>query len=517
MVDEDGLAVKMIIQGVDPARTRLLRKVSHGKHPSSRPQSVLATTDQQVLDATERQAAVDQSHVVREANQQLVLAVLDAHAAADLAEQSRRDGEAAFERHMRMDWRAKEALAAINTSLEERVVERTQQLASARDDALAAVHAKDQFLSNMSHELRTPMNGMLGTLELLMRSQMKPRQAHYLEVATASGEALLGILNEVLDFAKIGSNLPHVNCAPIDVNAIARSVVVLYSALAERTAIDLRLHVDPELSEMRLGDALHLRQVLLNLVGNAMKFTPNGSVSLATRLIHVGGIDRIAFEVKDTGIGIDASQLQRIFEPFVQVDDPAHRRSGGTGLGLSISQQLVAAMGGELKVRSVHGQGSTFGFDLALELAPVTAAIPLDEIEPAPGTRRLMGRVLLVEDNQVSQMVGIAMLESLGLSVVSAENGEEALLKTAESSFDLVLMDCHMPVMDGYEATRRIRSAESRDARTRLPVVALTANAYKSDVDRCMLAGMDAHLAKPYSAKQLRAALAPWLPRRRKA
>lgn len=329
MVDEDGLAVKMIIQGVDPARTRLLRKVSHGKHPSSRPQSVLATTDQQVLDATERQAAVDQSHVVREANQQLVLAVLDAHAAADLAEQSRRDGEAAFERHMRMDRRAKEALAAINTSLEERVVERTQQLASARDDALAAVHAKDQFLSNMSHELRTPMNGMLGTLELLMRSQMKPRQAHYLEVATASGEALLGILNEVLDFAKIGSNLPHVNCAPIDVNAIARSVVVLYSALAERTAIDLQLHVDSELSEMRLGDALHLRQVLLNLVGNAMKFTPNGSVSLATRLIHVGGIDRIAFEVKDTGVGIDASQLQRIFEPFVQVDDPAHRRSGG--------------------------------------------------------------------------------------------------------------------------------------------------------------------------------------------
>lgn len=483
--------------------------MSQGKPHGSRTHSMPAR--QHVLNATGRLAAVDPNHVVREANQQLVLAALDAHAAADLAEQSRRDGEASFERRTHTDRRAKDALAAMNASLEERVVERTRQLASARDDALAAVRTKEQFLSNMSHELRTPMNGMLGALELLTKSQMTPKQVHYLEVATASGEALLGILNEVLDFAKIGSTSPDVNASPLDVNAVARSVVALYSALAERTAIELQLDADPELSELRLGDALHLRQVLLNLVGNAMKFTPHGSVSLRTRLIRVGDVDRIAFEVKDTGIGIEASQLQRIFEPFVQADDPAHRRSGGTGLGLSISRKLVAAMGGELKVRSSHGQGSTFGFDLALALAPVTAAMPLDDMEAASDAQHLTGRVLIVEDNLVNQMVGIAMLESLGLIVVAAENGEQALLKMAESSFDVVLMDCQMPVMDGYEATRRIRAAESRNGRTRLPVVALTANAFKTDVDRCMLAGMDAHLAKPYSTKQLRATLAPWL------
>jgi CheY-like chemotaxis protein len=337
------------------------------------------------------------------------------------------------------------------------------------------------------------------------------KQAHYLEVASASGEALLAIINEVLDFAKIGSNLLRVDRAPIDVNAIARSVVALFSPMAERKTIDLKFDPDPELSEMRLGDALHLRQVLLNLVGNAMKFTPHGLVILRTRLVRDGS-ERVAFEVKDAGIGIAASQLERIFEPFVQASDPTHARPGGTGLGLSISRQLVRSMGGELKVTSVHGQGSTFAFELSLDLAPVTAAMPLNELEGESSHGRLSGRVLLVEDNLVNQMVGIAMLESLGLEVAAAENGEEALLKMAETPFELVLMDCHMPVMDGYETTHRIREDESSHGRPRMPIVALTANAFTNDVDRCLAAGMDAHLAKPYSTQQLRTALAPWFP-----
>lgn len=493
------------------ARARTLGRLSQAQTQLSRTQAVLAQVNQHVLEATERLAACDQSQLVREANEQLVISALNAHTAAELAERSRRDGATSFERQARRELRAKDALAVMNVNLEDRVSERTRQLEMARDDALAAVHAKEEFLSNMSHELRTPMNGMLGALELLATSEVTPKQAHYLEVATASGEALLAILNEVLDFAKIGSNLLHVDRAPIDVNAIARSVAALFSALAERKAIDLQFIPDPELSEMRLGDALHLRQVLLNLVGNAMKFTPQGLVTLRTQLVRSGGAERVAFEVKDAGIGIDASQLERIFEPFVQVDDPTHERVGGTGLGLSISLQLVRAMGGELKVTSVHGQGSTFGFDLALELAPVTAAMPLNELEDESTTERLQGRVLLVEDNLVNQMVGIAMLESLGLDVVYADNGQDALVKMTEMSFAAVLMDCHMPVMDGYEATHRIREAESRDGRPRMPVVALTANAFKNDVDRCLAAGMDAHLAKPYSTKQLRAALAPWL------
>ncbi len=509
--------MKRTTRRVDDPRTRTLRRLSQARLELSRTQAVLMDLNQQVRDATERLAASDQSQHVREANEQLVISALNAHTVAELAERSRRDGASSFERRARRESRAKEALARLNANLEDRVSERTRQLEIARDEALAAVHAKEQFLSNMSHELRTPMNGMLGALELLSKSELEPRQAHYLEVATASGEALLATLNEVLDFAKIGSNLLHVDHAPLDVNAIARSVAALFSASAERNAIDLQFIPDPGLTAMRLGDALHLRQVLLNLVGNAIKFTPQGQVILRTQLLSDDDFERVAFEVKDAGIGIDASQLERIFEPFVQADDPARERLGGTGLGLSISRQLVRAMGGELKVTSVHGQGSTFGFELALEAAPLTAAMPLNDLEGASSTELLKGRVLLVEDNLVNQMVGVAMLESLGLDVVSSENGEEALAKLEVTPFAVVLMDCHMPVMDGYEATHRIREAERRNGRPRLPIVALTANAFTNDVDRCLAAGMDAHLAKPYSTKQLRAALAPWLQEARAA
>ena len=503
--------MKRAIRRVDDPRTRTLRRLSQARLELSRTQAVLVDLNRQVRDATERLAASDQRQLVREANEQLVISALNSHTAAEHAERARRDGATSFERRARREARAKEALAKLNANLEDRVAERTRQLEIARDEALAAVRAKEQFLSNMSHELRTPMNGMLGALELLSKSDLKPRQVHYLEVATASGEALLATLNEVLDFAKIGSNLLQLDSAPLDVNAIARSVAALFSASAERKAIDLQFIPDPELSDMRLGDALHLRQVLLNLVGNAIKFTPQGQVILRTQLVRDGVFERVAFEVKDAGIGIDASQLERIFEPFVQADDPAHERLGGTGLGLTISRQLVRAMGGELKVTSAHGQGSTFGFELALEVAPLTAAMPLDDLDGASSTERLTGRVLLVEDNLVNQMVGVAMLESLGLDVVSSENGEDALAKLAAKSFAMVLMDCHMPVMDGYEATHRIREAERRNGRPRMPIVALTANAFKNDVDRCMAAGMDGHLAKPYSTKQLRATLAPWL------
>lgn len=498
---------------VDSSRTRTLRKLSQARLQLSRTLAALADLNQQVRDASERLAASSQVQHLREANEQLVVSALNALSAAELAERSRRDGASSFEHQAQKELRAKEALTALNANLEDRVSERTRQLELARDEALAAVHAKEEFLSNMSHELRTPMNGMLGALELLSKMELKPKQMQYLEVAMASGEALLAILNEVLDFAKIGSNLLHVDRAPIDVNAIARSVAALFSASAERKGIDLQFIPDPALTGMRLGDALHLRQVLLNLVGNAMKFTPQGQVILRTQLVRDGDFQHVAFEVKDAGIGIDASQLERIFEPFVQADDPTHERLGGTGLGLSISRQLVRAMGGELKVTSVHGQGSTFSFELALDVAPVTAPMPLNDLEMASSTEPLNGRVLLVEDNLVNQMVGVAMLESLGLDVVSSENGEEALAKLAVMPFNMVLMDCHMPVMDGYETTHRIREAESRQGHPRIPIVALTANAFENDVNRCLAAGMDAHLSKPYSTKQLRAAIAPWLQR----
>ena len=493
------------------ARTSPRPELARVQLQLSRTRAVLADLDQQLRDSRAQLATGAQSQHVRDANEQLVISAMNAQTAAEVAERSFRNDATLFERRARVERRAKDALAASNASLERRVSERTRELETARDEALAAVHAKDQFLSNMSHELRTPMNGMLGALELLAMSELQPKQAHYLDVATASGEALLAILNEVLDFAKIGSNLLHLEHEPIDVNGIARSVVALFSALAESKEIDLQFIPDPALSALRLGDALHLRQVLLNLVGNAMKFTPRGQVTLRTQLVRDGDSESVAFEVKDAGIGIEASQLERIFEPFVQAEDLTHAVSTGTGLGLSISRQLVRSMGGELTVASVRGHGSTFRFALTLEVAPVTAAMPLDALEDESTIERLKGRVLLVEDNLVNQIVGVAMLESLGLDVVAANNGEEALEKIAEMSFELVLMDCHMPVMDGYEATRRIREAERRGDRRRMPVVALTANAFRNDVDRCLSVGMDAHLAKPYSSKQLRSAIAPWL------
>ena len=492
------------------ARARTHRQLAATQLQLGHARLVLAGLTLQLQEAKAQLIADGLSGQLRDANEQLVVSALKAHAAAELAERDRINEVTSAEIKARRELRAKTALAAMNVDLEDRVAERTRELVTARDDALAAARTKEAFLSNMSHEIRTPMNGMLGALELLSKTPLQPTQAHYIEVATASGEALLAILNEVLDFAKIDSNMLHLDHAEIDVNAIARAVAELFSAAAERKAIDLRFIADPTLSGKRLGDALHLRQVLLNLVGNAIKFTPHGLVVLSTRLVGDGG-SHVFFEVKDAGIGIDASQLQRIFDPFVQADDPARRHQGGSGLGLSISRQLVRAMGGELEVESVRGQGSIFHFELRLELAPEAAAtLPDDLAEPALA-EGLSGRVLLVEDNPVNQMVGIAMLESFGLEVVVSDNGEEALAKITETTFVIVLMDCQMPVLDGYDATRRLRETERRDSLARLPVIALTANAFKSDVARCLAAGMDGHLAKPYSANQLREAITPWL------
>jgi signal transduction histidine kinase/ActR/RegA family two-component response regulator len=408
--------------------------------------------------------------------------------------------------------RAQAALAALNVRLEDRVAERTRELEKARDDALAAAVAKERFLSNMSHEIRTPMNGMLGAMELLSGTSLTPRQAEYIEVAATSGEALMGILNDVLDYAKIGAGELQLAREPIDVNAVARSVSTLFSASAQRKGLTLRLDADPALAGWRDGDALRLRQVLMNLVGNAMKFTQRGTIVVRTRRRGEGADERVLFEVADTGVGIDPSQHERIFEPFVQAEAPSRRREGGTGLGLAISRQLVRAMGGELGLDSALGRGSVFRFELALPPAPAAQAAP-PAATPAGADRRLQGRVLLVEDNSVNQLVGSAMLESLGITVLVAEHGEQALDLLAETAVALVLMDCQMPVMDGYEATHRLRERERLNGGSRTPVIALTANALSGDVERCLAAGMDAHLAKPYTLQQLHATVAPWLQR----
>ncbi len=509
-----GGKVKSLFGGSATPLDRAARELAELQEQSAQVRMVLAHMQEQLHKTDEPQGVSSQATQLMEANEQLVLSAMRAQTDAEALAKALEQVSQAAELNALIERRARESLAGLNATLEGRVVARTQELEQARDEALSAGRAKEQFLSNMSHEIRTPMYGMLGALELLSGTELTPQQRQYISVASTSGEALLGIINQVLDFAKIGAGQSELTQEPIDVLAVVRSVTLLFSSNAKSKLVELRLEAGPELSGWRLGDALRIRQVLINLVGNGMKFTRQGAV-----VVRVHGHDdekreRVTFEVSDSGPGIAKSQLDKIFEPFVQEEGAAERVMGGTGLGLAISRGLVRAMGGELEVTSQLGHGASFRFELDLPHARDHAPA-----EPAPAVRpelspKLIGRALLVEDNSVNRLIGSAMLEKLGLEVVIAEDGKEALDRLADESFAVILMDCQMPVMDGYLATTRLREIERAAGKQRTPVIALTANAFSGDVARCLAAGMDDHLAKPFAIEQLRAIIEPWMPAR---
>ena len=380
-----------------------------------------------------------------------------------------------------------------------------QALVIARDDAEAANVQKSQFLANMSHEIRTPLNGVLAMAQVMAIGDLTDQQRERVEVIRGSGEALLTILNDILDVSKIEAGMLELEIVEFDFDALARAAVGGFAAVAESKGVELILDVDPAATGPRLGDPARLRQIVSNLVSNAVKFTQDGTVRVQVQGIGLDGADGLRLAVSDTGIGIPEEKLPLLFQKFTQLDASTTRRFGGTGLGLSICQELTAKMDGVIWAESRPGEGATFYVEL-----PLSKAVAVDDGQGGQALPEDQGRplrILAAEDNPTNQMVLSTILDIFGAEVEIVENGRLVVEAWAKGEHDVILMDIQMPEMDGITATREIRKAEASAKRIRTPIIALSANAMSHQVAEYMAAGMDGHVSKPIELGKLHAAL----------